>query len=159
MEINIYCDGASSFNGLPNAVAGWAWALLINEELIYKNSGRIEGGTSNQGELTAIIEALNFIKKHAKNLDYPITLYSDSSYCIKGITEWIYNWKKNNWYRNANQTAEVKNKELWQELDNLNSLLNIEWKWIKGHQKENSFNNYVDELARAQTKKIKGGYI
>ncbi len=152
MKIEIYTDGSSSFNGQPGAIAGWAWALLVDEELIHEGSGRIEGGTSNQGELTAIIRSLEFIKEHANDQNQKIILYSDSSYCIKGITEWVPKWKKYNWHRNEKQTAKIKNLELWQELDYLNSLFNIDWQWVKGHLKEDNYNNYVDKLARAQTK-------
>ena len=153
MKIEIYTDGSSSFNGQPNAVAGWAWALLVDGELIYEDSGRIEGGTSNQGELTAIIKGLQFLREHANDHTRKIILYSDSAYCINGISEWIHKWKNYGWYRNKGRTAAIKNLEYWQELDHLNSLLNIEWRWVKGHLKEDNYNNYVDKLAREQTRR------
>lgn len=146
MKVELYTDGAACRNGMEDAVAGWAWCLLVNGEIIAENSGKILGGSNNQGELQSIIEGLCFIYENAKDLDYPITVYSDSTYCIKGITEWVYNWKKNNWYRNGKQTAELKNKEYWKKLDKINNYLNITWQWVKGHD-GNKFNEYVDDLA------------
>ena len=62
-----------------------------------------------------------------------------------GITEWIHTWKKNGW-KNANK-KEVKNIELWTELDFLNNQFEISWNWVKGHSTD-KFNNEVDSLAR-----------
>lgn len=150
-KVEIYCDGAASRNGLDGAIAGWAWCLLVDEELTAENSGRIIGGTNNQGELTAVIKALEFVEENAQNTSYPITLYSDSSYCVKGVTEWMYNWKEYNWTRNPGGTAELKNKELWQALFNLSQNLNIKFYWIKGHG-DSYWNNYVDKMAVKETK-------
>lgn len=151
-KIEIYTDGAASFNGCENAVAGWGWCLLVDGDLVAQDSGRIIGGTNNQGELTAILEALKFIKENAQNPNYPIVLYSDSNYCIKGITEWINKWVEYDWFRNEAKTSLLKNKELWQELYSLKNELNITFLWVKGHS-NNKFNEYVDFLATEETKK------
>lgn len=154
MKIELYTDGAASRNGYADSVAGWAWCLVIDGEEVHNNAGRIPGGTNNQGELQAIIEGLDFIANNARNISTPITVISDSSYCIKGITEWIHNWKKNNWYRNKQQTDEVKNKDYWVVLDTVARQLNLNWQWCKGHA-NTKWNNVVDRLAQAQTKGVK----
>lgn len=156
MKVELYVDGAASLNGQEGAIAGWGWCLLINDEKIAENSGWIDGGTNNQGELQSIIEGLCFIYENAKNLKHPITVYSDSSYCIKGITEWIFNWKKYNWSRNSQGTSILKNKEYWQKLDEISQKLNITWKWVKGHT-DNYWNNYADKLATDAVKERKNG--
>ena len=78
-------------------------------------------------ELFAVIEAL----KHVDGENCSLSIYTDSKYVLKGISEWIYGWKKNNWLSSTKKP--VKNKDLWTILDSLASLHKIEWIWIKGH--------------------------
>lgn len=142
-KITIYTDGACSGNP---GVGGWG-AILIYKD----NKKELYGGnlhtTNNKMELTAVIEALKSLKKECE-----IDLYTDSKYVKDGITEWLYNWKKNNW-KNS-QKKDVLNKELWQELDILQSSHKINWYWVKGHA-DNELNNRADELARLGIKEIK----
>ena len=65
-----------------------------------------------------------------------------------GITEWIHNWKKNGWKTAYKQ--QVKNKELWTELDNLSNEFEIKWSWVKAHAND-KLNNEVDLIAREAT--------
>ena len=62
-----------------------------------------------------------------------------------GITEWIKNWKKNNWKTSSKK--KVKNIEFWKELDGLTEKHQIKWSWVKGHS-GNTYNEEVDQLAR-----------
>lgn len=120
--IYIYTDGACRGNPGPG---GWGALLQYNE---YKKE--INGfsllTTNNIMELTAVIESLKLIK-------YPseIVITTDSTYVKNGINDWIHSWKSKGW-KTANKKP-VKNKELWQKLDNLSSLHTIEWKWVRGH--------------------------
>ena len=122
MKYKIYTDGACSGNPGPG---GWGALLQYNE---YKKE--INGfsllTTNNIMELTAVIESLKLIK-------YPseIVITTDSTYVKNGINDWIHSWKSKGW-KTANKKP-VKNKELWQKLDNLSSLHTIEWKWVRGH--------------------------
>jgi len=93
-------------------------------------------------ELTAPIEALKYILNN--KMDVSVEIVSDSKYVILGITEWIYNWQKNNW-RNANK-KEVLNRELWEELYVLTKELNPKWTYVKGHD-ENKYNDRADLIA------------
>ena len=86
------------------------------------------------------IKALKKIPKGSK-----VQIFTDSKYVKSGITEWIHNWKKNGW-KTANK-KEVKNKELWTELDNLSNTFEIKWSWVKAHS-TNDLNNEVDLLAK-----------
>jgi ribonuclease HI len=88
----------------------------------------------------ASIQALKKIPSGKK-----IEIYTDSKYVKMGITEWIKNWKKNNWKTSSKK--KVKNIELWKELDNLSEKHQIKWSWVKGHS-GNVFNEEVDQLAR-----------
>ena len=91
-------------------------------------------------ELTAAIKAIEYLINYEE-----MYIYTDSNYVKNGITSWITNWKKNNW-KTASKNP-VKNKDLWERLDNLNYRKKIEWKWVKAHD-TNKLNNEVDLLAR-----------
>ena len=93
-------------------------------------------------ELTATIKALEYIITIDK-----IQIYTDSKYVKQGITEWITKWRINGW--KTSKKEEVKNKDLWLELDNLTSKNSIEWVWVKAHS-DNDLNNEVDLLARKE---------
>ena len=134
--IKVYTDG--SCLGNPGT-GGWAFQVF-NEGTIINHFGYQLDTTNNQMELTAAIKALEFLQKESE-----IILFTDSTYVRNGITSWIVNWKKNNW-KNS-QKKEVKNKDLWEKLDILNSQKNITWKWVKAHD-INEHNNKVDLLAR-----------
>ena len=118
---------------------GWA-AIILNNGKKTEVKGSKKDTTNNQMELLAPIEALKKIPKGSK-----VQIYTDSKYVKSGITEWIHNWKKNGW-KTANK-KEVRNRELWTELDLLNNEFEIKWSWIKGHSTD-VLNNEVDLLAK-----------
>lgn len=135
--IHIYTDGACRKNPGPG---GWG-SLIILKDKYFELGGYSRHTTNNIMEMTAAVEAL----KSVRNQIDQITLYTDSEYLRKGITGWIKNWKKNGWQTKTG--GDVKNKELWQELDLLNDA-RITWKWVKGHA-DDANNNRVDEIARS----------
>ncbi|CAN0591930.1 unnamed protein product [Ectocarpus sp. 12 AP-2014] len=141
--VEIYTDGACSGN--PGH-GGWG-ALLIFKGKKKEISGYLETTTNNQMELMAAIEALKVLKKPCK-----INLYTDSTYVQKGITEWIYNWEKNNWRKRDN--SPVKNIELWQKLQQEMEKHDIIWNWVKGHS-DNEGNNTADRLAVEARERLK----
>ncbi len=138
--IDIYTDGACSGN--PGK-GGWGVYLKIDNEEIQLNGAK-DNTTNNRMELTAVIEALKYLKCKSN-----INLFTDSKYVMQGIKEWIHNWKKNNW--KTSKREPVKNKELWIELDKLVSLHNIQWKWVKGHSGDYG-NERADYLATTAIK-------
>ena len=135
--VKIYTDGACSGN--PGR-GGWA-AIIIDGGEIEKISGSSENTTNNRMELIAVISELKYVKKEN------IELFTDSKYTKDGIEKWIVNWKKNGW-KTANK-QDVKNMDLWQNLDKLNEKKNVQWNWVKGHS-DNKYNNMADELARSK---------
>ena len=135
--IKIYTDG--SCLGNPGH-GGWA-AIILNDGNKTEIKGNKKDTTNNQMELLAPIQALKKIPKGSK-----VQIFTDSKYVKSGITEWIHNWKKNGW-KTANK-QEVKNKELWLELDLLNNEFEINWNWVKAHSTD-ELNNEVDLLARS----------
>tara|TARA_B110000438_G_C15636692_1_gene573432 strand:- start:99 stop:524 length:426 start_codon:yes stop_codon:yes gene_type:complete len=134
--IKIYTDGSC----LENPGNG-GWAAIINRDgRVKKISGNEKNTTNNRMELMATISAL---KEISSNED--IEIYTDSQYVKLGITEWINNWLKNNWQ--TSKKEDVKNKDLWLELYNLDKSLNVKWNWVKAHA-GNPLNEEVDLLAK-----------
>ena len=141
-QVKIYTDGACSGN--PGR-GGWA-AILLYGEHEKEISGYDPDTTNNRMELTAAIEGL-------KALKYPcsVELYSDSSYLVDAFNNgWITGWKLNGW-RKSNK-EEVKNKDLWEQLDELAKTHDITWIKVKGHS-DNEYNNRCDKLAVNEIKK------
>ena len=134
--IKVYTDGSCLEN--PGN-GGWA-AIIINNGQKTNIKGSKKNTTNNQMELLAPIEALKKIPKGSK-----VQIFTDSKYVKSGITEWIYNWKKNGW-KTANK-QKVKNKDLWTELDILANEFEISWNWVKAHSTD-ELNNEVDLIAR-----------
>ena len=106
--------------------------------------------TNNRMELMAAISALNSIAKNELWKNQHIAVYSDSQYVKNGITSWIQNWKKNGWKTSAKKP--VLNKDLWIQLDSVYNLLDIEWKWVKGHAGV-KYNEICDELCNMEMDK------
>ena len=134
-HIEIYADGACKGNPGPG---GWgAWLAFDGREK------ELFGGeamtTNNRMELTAVIRALEALKRTSK-----IKVYTDSVYVQKGITEWIKSWKMRNW--RTSDKKPVKNDDLWKQLDVLAQQHQIEWIWVKGHA-GNAGNERADALA------------
>jgi ribonuclease HI len=144
-SLKIYTDGGCSGNPGPG---GWAYVAIMKtfegEEIISLNKGAQKGTTNNKMELTAVIEALRELKK-TKDAPRRISVYTDSQYVQKGITEWIITWKRNSWKTSGK--SPVKNKELWIELDSLASEFSINWEWVKGHA-GNEYNEMCDSMTQ-----------
>lgn len=95
--------------------------------------------TNNRMELTAVIEALAMLKRPSR-----IILHTDSTYVMKGMTEWIIAWKARGWRTSAKEP--VKNVDLWKRLEEAVATHEIEWVWVKGHSGHDG-NERADQLA------------
>ena len=138
-SVEIFTDGACRGNPGPG---GWA-ALLrteVNGELAEKIlSGAEPETTNNRMELMAAIAGLEALKQPCS-----VDLTTDSQYVRQGITQWIEGWKRNGWKTSAKQP--VKNKDLWQQLDEALQGHQVAWHWVKGHSGHPE-NELVDETA------------
>ncbi|MFM9991481.1 MAG: ribonuclease HI [Burkholderiaceae bacterium] len=136
-QIVVYTDGACKGNPGPGG-----WGVLLQMGSIEKElcGGELQT-TNNRMELMAVIQALTALKK-----DCHVTLFLDSEYVRKGITEWIHNWKARGWRTAAKK--EVKNEDLWRQLDALvlQGGHQIDWRWVKGHAGDPG-NERADALA------------
>jgi ribonuclease HI len=142
-HITLYTDGSCRGNPGPG---GWAVLLLYQEQdgqQEYSLSGYAPDTTNNRMELQAVIEGI-------RSLKHPCVaqIYTDSQYVQKGISEWLSQWKRKGWITAAGKP--VKNKDLWQTMDQLVSRADYEWHWhwVRGHS-GHVYNERVDALARA----------
>jgi ribonuclease HI len=140
----IYTDGACKGNPGPG---GWgAWMRYGGRER------ELYGGetltTNNRMELMAVIQALTALKRPCE-----VTIYTDSQYVRKGISEWIHAWKQRGW-KTADKKP-VKNVELWQQLDALAGLHRVQWRWVKGHSGDPG-NERADLLANRGVATVQG---
>ena len=134
-RVTIYTDGACKGN--PGR-GGWgAWLSSDGHEKELYGGERLT--TNNRMELTAVIEALASLKRSCE-----VTIYTDSEYVRKGITEWIHGWKQRGW-KTADKKP-VKNAELWGRLDALRNLHEVHWRWVRGHTGDPG-NERADALA------------
>ena len=133
--VNIYTDGAC--RGNPG-LGGWG-ALIEYENTRKEYFGGKILTTNNQMELLAAIEGLKALKEPCI-----VNLTTDSKYVMQGITSWIDNWKKNNWKNAAKKN--VKNKDLWVELDKYAASHDVKWHWVKCHSGHEQ-NEIADQLA------------
>ena len=141
-NVLVFTDGGCSGNP---GIGGWG-ALLRYGKHEKELSGSAPNTTNNQMELTAVIKALSELKEPCH-----VTLYSDSQYVIKGMTEWLIGWKSRGW-KGADKKP-VKNVELWQELDTLSQKHQIDWNWVKGHAGHIE-NERVDSLCQKEIAKL-----
>lgn len=143
--LTIYTDGACSGNPGPGG-----WGVLLQYGSKEKT---LKGGdpntTNNRMEMMAAIKAIEAVNETYTG---EIILWTDSTYVMKGITEWVHGWKKKNWIKSDKKP--VINTDLWKVLDKLNSQKNIQWNWVKGHAGVEG-NERADELARQGLEEIR----
>ena len=141
-QVTIYTDGACSGNPGPG---GWG-AILQYKGFTKELSGGEAMTTNNRMELLGVISALHALKEPCS-----IDLYTDSRYIVDAINKgWLKSWKAKGWKR---KDGELKNPDLWQEIDRLFSVHTVTMHWVKGHA-ENEFNNRCDALAVAERDKF-----
>ncbi len=145
-EVTIYTDGGCSGNPGPG---GWGVVVIFNGEAKQLSGGE-KNTTNNRMELTAAINALSIVKNTKEFSGLPVKINIDSQYVKNGITVWIKNWKLKGW-KTADKKP-VKNQDLWIQLDELNSALDVNWNWIKGHAGI-EYNEICDQLCQKEIAK------
>lgn len=143
-KVEIYTDGAC--RGNPG-VGGWG-ALLNYDGIEKRLYGSEQHTTNNRMELMGSIAALQALKNPCQ-----VILWTDSQYVKKGISEWLKGWKAKGWLTSANQP--VKNKDLWQMLDEQAARHQVEWRWVKGHAGHYG-NEAADQLANQAIDELLG---
>jgi ribonuclease HI len=128
--VTAYTDGGC----YPNPGKGGWGVVLRYKDHVREFYGSEKDTTNNRMELMAAIRALEILKKPCR-----VVLHTDSQYVVRGITEWIDNWKRQNWQK-------VKNVDLWKRLDDIRKTHDVEWIWVRGHD-GNPGNERADQLA------------
>jgi len=145
-EVQLFTDGGCSGNPGPG---GWAFVLrhpASGKQL--ERSGAEPETTNNRMELTAVIRGLEALKRPTR-----VELVSDSTYVGKGLSEWLVKWKANGWRRrDRDRWVEIKNKDLWQQLDQLLARHRVAFTHIRGHSGHTE-NERCDTLAVAAYQK------
>lgn len=155
MKIELYTDGGCRENGQSlSAPGGIGCVLLLPEQqpIYLKEKLNFQPNTNNKAEIYAVIRGLDLLYKNYQFqtgfVKDKLTIYSDSAYMINGITNWINSWRANGWITSSK--TPVKNKEMWQTLDNMIESLkenfDIEFVKVKGHS-GNRWNEECDRLA------------
>ena len=139
----IYTDGGC--RGNPG-IGGWG-GILKSAGCVREISGHALETTNNRMELTAAVEALKLLKRPCK-----VYLTTDSQYVRLGMTQWIKAWKKNGWKNSKKEL--VKNKDLWELLDELCDIHEVHWFWVKGHAGHPE-NERADVLANLAMDRLK----
>ena len=140
----IHTDGACKGNPGPG---GWG-ALLEYDGRRKEIFGGEPQTTNNRMELVAVIRALEALTRAAD-----VEIYTDSQYVKNGIESWIHGWKRNGW--KTSDRKDVKNADLWRELDLLAARHNIRWHWVRGHN-DNPGNERADALANRGVESVSG---
>lgn len=142
--VTVYSDGACKGNPGPGGWGAWlAWDG--HEKELFGGEAQT---TNNRMELTAVIRALDCLKRTCD-----VIIYTDSEYVRKGITEWIQGWKRRGWKTADNKP--VKNADLWQQLDAQRTLHHVQWRWVKGHAGDPG-NERADQLANRGVASLNG---
>ena len=140
----IYCDGATSNNGMKDAVGGWGYVILNdNKEYLCSNYGGEKDTTNQRMELTACLKALEIASLTPSE---SISIFTDSAYLCNCFNQkWYKNWMNNGWTNAKRQP--VANRDLWEQLINyFNSIPFITFNKVKGHSGD-KWNEKADRLA------------
>lgn len=159
MKFVIYSDGSTRNNGKNDAIGAYAYAIIDTNGRIIKSDTRAERGTTNQRmELTAAIEALEWLARHELVVPFDsIIIYTDSAYLHNCYTQkWYKNWQMNGWQNSKKEP--VANQDLWERLIKWFEMPEVEFKKVKGHannrDEHEKWNNYVDGLAQNTSAKM-----
>ncbi len=142
-EVTIYCDGSSIGNPGPGG-----WGAVVADGARAKELGGYDAKTTNNRmELTAAIESLRILKTASS-----VTIHTDSSYVINGVTKWVRGWVRNGWM--TKEKKDVLNRDLWEELVTLSEKHEVTWKHVKGHSGI-QLNERADMIANGCARKEK----
>ena len=145
-RVELYTDGACSGNPGPG---GWAYILRHRaSESEREDSGGEPETTNNRMELMAVIRGLTALTRPSR-----VDVYSDSQYVLNGLKSWMEGWKKKGWVTASK--SPVKNRDLWERLDELRSTHELDYHWIRGHN-EHPENERADKLAVAARDRAAG---
>jgi len=125
--IILFTDGAAKGNPGPG---GWGVIVLTPDQHVTELGGGSPHTTNNRMELSGAIAALQYVVNQAR----PVAIYTDSTYVIQGITQWVWGWRRRDW--KTSQGGDVLNRDLWEQLSSLTGARargELDWRWVRGH--------------------------
>ena len=131
--IEVYTDGSIRKN--PGGPGGWGFVVVRDGVASEQVAGGSPSTTNNIMEMTAVIEAILFLKDELR-----FTIVSDSQYVVKGVNEYMWSWCAKGW------PERVKNRELWQFMHSIFEREFMSIEWVRGHA-GNAHNEIADYLA------------
>ncbi|MFM8420613.1 MAG: ribonuclease HI [Verrucomicrobiota bacterium] len=134
-EVIVHTDGGCWGNPGPGA---WACVVQYGAQW-WQRAAAVPCTTNNRMEIQAAIQALR-----ALNQPCAVRIHTDSDYLRQGITSWIHGWRKRGWVTATREP--VKNRDLWQELDDIARVHRVDWRWVRGHNGDR-WNELCDQLA------------
>lgn len=143
-QVEMWTDGACKGN--PGR-GGWGVLMRAGQHQKEMHGGDAHT-TNNRMELLAVIEGLRALKRPCT-----VVIHTDSQYVMKGMTEWLANWKRRGWI--TSDKKPVKNAELWQALDEQVARHTVSWRWVKGHAGDPG-NERADALANLGVESTRG---
>jgi len=152
----IYADESCLGNGREGSNPGGAAGVI---EYIHAESGNLgrwdywisePGTTNNRMALRSAIEAFRGISR--KGARFRVTFTSDSTYLVKGMSEWVFGWMSRGWKR---KEGPILNLELWMEAVEAARPHQVHWKWVRGHDGHLQ-NEYANFLATRAAREIAG---
>ena len=147
MKIEIYTDGSCKGNGTENAVGGYAFAVLKDKELVYKEA-RYELSTTNQRmEMRAVIAGMDWLAHNMMVTGFDeVYIYTDSAYIYNCVAQhWYESWRLNDWM--TSRKTPVANRDLWEEMLPIIYNPTVTFKKVRGHS-GHQWNDFVDYLAQ-----------
>jgi ribonuclease HI len=130
LVIEIWTDGSSPTNRIansPDSYGGWGVVLRYEdrEKLLW---GGERETSNNRMEMQAVIEALKALQR----TDILVTIYSDSSYVVDGINNWIYSWHTQGWI--SKHGGQILNVDLWKQIyDLIMKFRHVDVEKVAGH--------------------------
>ena len=152
-SVAVYADESCLGNGRDGDNPGGAGGLIEHTSPSNKLT-RLDywlsepATTNNRMALRSAIEALRILSRKGQRLRVRFT--SDSQYLVKGMREWVPSWKSRGWRR---REGAIENLALWQEVDELAKAHDVEWQWVRGHNKHPQ-NEYADHLATRAAREL-----
>lgn len=137
-QVTLTTDGACIGN--PGE-GGWAYILRYGTNVSERSGSAPPLTTNNRMEIQAAIEGLKALKEPCE-----VTMITDSTYLMKGITTWRHAWRENDWVIRRKNNKPVLNADLWRILDELLEKHVVQCRWVKGHSGDRD-NQRCDDLA------------
>ncbi len=129
LEVLAFTDGAAKGNPGPG---GWGAVLLVGRAAVRELGGAGGVTTNNRMEMTAVAEALEWIASASGADEAAVTIATDSTYVMRGVTDWLANWKRRGW--KTREGGDVANRDLWERLERaLASCRRVRWRHVPGH--------------------------